>query len=69
MLIGVYIEDLPSIKSRLPRAMLAAVASGIRRNKDLTAYNKNGVSPVSHLIIELLHNSMKKCVISVYVYC
>ena len=43
---GVYEEDLPSIRTRLFKAMNAAVRSAITRGKDLTQLNKNGVTPV-----------------------
>ena len=45
--LGVYMEDLPSIRTRQVKAMTAAVRSAITRGKDLTLPNRNGVTPVS----------------------
>jgi ankyrin repeat protein len=43
---GIYEEDLGFIRSRLYKAMLAAVRGAVSKHKDLKIFNKNGVTPV-----------------------
>jgi hypothetical protein len=43
---GIYEEDLGFIRSRLYKAMLAAVRGAVSKHKDLKIFNKNGVTPL-----------------------
>jgi len=43
---GIYEQDMKSIRSRMAKAMLAAVKECISRNWNLNQLNRNGVSLV-----------------------